>query len=112
MEATELRIRNYVNVEFNGITIPARIQTFDDFKNVKYWQPIHLTEQWLLDFGAVKIDKDFYNLGEFKILHHINEDFKWTLIYKGITLINNIKHVHRLQNLYFALNNNELILNP
>ena len=120
MEATELRILNYVNtpyekeVEIKSIVEDDNwggyyIVTNNNKTSITVVKPIPLTEQWLLDFGFIKIDKDFYNLGEFKILHHINENFKWTLIYKGITLINNIKHVHRLQNLYFALNDNELI---
>lgn len=34
MNANELMIGNFVNVDFNGIIIPAKAETFDDFKNI------------------------------------------------------------------------------
>jgi hypothetical protein len=74
--------------------------------------PIPLTEKWLLDFGFEKGDYGFYKL-------YYNDDFYLLTNLKGYTelCINKIKgavvetkHVHQLQNLYFALTGEELTL--
>lgn len=59
-------------------------------------QPITLTEEWLRRFGFVKT----------------NEIDRWELKGFGIVDISTpqCKHLHQLQNLYFALNGEELTL--
>ena len=101
MEAKELRIRNYVYNEKNEIYEISWIS--NNIKAKVY--PIPLTEQWLLDFGFVSHKQNYYKKDYFRIM-----------IYEGIFFLEDwhdecleIEHVHRLQNLYFALNNNELI---
>lgn len=70
------------------------------------YNPIPLTEEWLVKFGFTGWDLGYYTLlmdsGAFAIL---TED--------GMTIISrNIKHVHQLQNLYFALTGEELTFTP
>jgi hypothetical protein len=114
MEATELRLGNWVNNVHTGepyqINIEKMIRLLEHFKeNVVYVKPIPLTEEWLLKFGfetqltslnfgfivfelnavAISLDKD-----GFYFMH--NEEYQ------------NIYYVHQLQNLYFALTNKEL----
>lgn len=64
-------------------------------------EPIPLTEEWLLRFGYTKISNN-----SFIITGHCiwicNDLFRCDK--NGIVL----KHVHQLQNLYFALTNQEL----
>lgn len=80
--------------------------------------PIPLTEQWLLKFGfepynepgAIKFIKDkdrytslyIFNAGDFwsPVINRIDE--------KRIFELYGIKHVHQLQNLFFALTGTEL----
>ena len=77
-----------------------------------YYQPIPLTEEWLLRFGfqIYEHDKDEY---------YIYDTDHLVSLYKGINggyqrRINDyddgieLNHVHQLQNLYFALTGEEL----
>ena len=67
-------------------------------------KPIPLTEEWLLKFGFKK-DNNFtwVNL-EMELMQR--EDGFW--IWLGADLY--LEHVHQLQNLYFALTGEELII--
>ncbi len=65
--------------------------------------PIKLTEKWLIDFGFKKIQKDWY-LNHF-FIHTRKRGFVWR------ASTPNIKYVHQLQNLYFAVKGKHLVLN-
>ena len=71
--------------------------------------PIPLTEKWLLDFGFENKEENWEksdsNLWDFLIILDY-ESFMYS--YSKLE----IKHVHQLQNLYFALTGEELTLNP
>jgi hypothetical protein len=91
--------------------------------SVKYFEPILLTEEWLLKFGFVDIDKgdndyitytdsnhDYYlqidvrrKDGKYSILDNSFDDLR------DFALVD-IMYVHQLQNLYFALTEEELTL--
>lgn len=84
------------------------IETFSDF------QPIPLTEEWLLKFGfgcEAKIGGDGI---EFRVYHFdvltFNTNHGWW--YK-VQRMNDtqLEYVHQLQNFYFALTGEELIFN-
>ena len=117
MKASELRIGNLVKAQpFEGI-----ITVFNNDKCVvkhksgivKYLiedlEPIPLTEEWLLKFGFEKQhneeDFDYWFKNDFSndIIWEHSEGFCHNLNYGG-----DIKYVHQLQNLYFALTNEEL----
>lgn len=109
MEAKELRIGNYINVD--SIPYEQVTQIFTDgvvteaYEIVNSWndiEPIPLTEEWLLKFG---FEKDTYNnefeLGEYTLYKYPDE---WALSVD----FNNVEvafihYVHQLQNLYHAL---------
>jgi hypothetical protein len=121
MKATEFRIGNIVYVkgkvdELNGIAD-------NDYYSTGYghgvWdndiEPIPLTEEWLLKFGFEKITHAVRSYS-----YHIcdkNERYwffrisgQFGTITREITCVLSyeIKHVHQLQNLYFALTGEEL----
>lgn len=81
--------------------------------DIKEIEPIPLTEEWLLKFGFEKIKSDyeeaesydFYN--ENLYFNMANQSIKINGIY-AISFIP--EHVHQLQNLYYALTNEELKL--
>ena len=117
MKANELRIGNYL--EFNNLIRPSEIikvnawflrQLVNDPKEDNptvnnFYKPIPLTEGWLLNFGFEKTKYGFVKMTEIACLRIWEED----VTYSG-TLIENIEHVHQLQNLYFALTGEELTL--
>lgn len=108
MEANELRIGNYV--EFTGDWVAAVRQwdeedwyylteatlKMDDIK------PIILSEEWLLKLGFT-YTQDGMGFGGFE-LDRTDAGF----IYDSVDYNVIIKHVHQLQNLYFALTGEEL----
>lgn len=116
MKAQELRIGNLVNysetqsifkvigIHKFGLDVENDIETtyieYDQFASIP------LTEQWLLDFGAEKFpsgDKSYILNG----LLISWAECRGVFIYNGIEL----KHVHTLQNLIYALTGEELELN-
>lgn len=132
IKAQELRIGNYVTTINRGgeVHMPTgitekiggidffRVKTYDykkPFASQKHHRlfavadiaGITLTEEWLIRLGLKKMPEseytcDTYDLAGFKL---------W--MNNGKFLFNDnieIKHVHRIQNLYFDLKNEELTL--
>jgi hypothetical protein len=116
MKANELRLGNLTYYNFHDKKEVVEI-CFNDFKNfercIDRFSAIPLTEEWLLGFGfefkeiyngfVKNIDKD----NEFIIAENVNIKQDYYLCDIDITI--ELKHVHQLQNLYFALTNKELI---
>jgi hypothetical protein len=101
----ELRIGNLVLIHRTEIQmLEGDFGYRDDF-----YSPITLNERWLLNLGFYKSD-DFYILDGY----HASFDADNPLWFGQAgccqfeTIKDNIKYVHELQNLYFALTNEEL----
>jgi hypothetical protein len=111
MKASELRIGNFTTL---GVVYLIDQDVFrvvdnegDSFKNT--WaniQPIPLSEKWLLKFGFETNDVRYWQISSFRL--HINRYGEW--IFKVETFEQEIKYVHQLQNLYFALKGEELTI--
>lgn len=75
----------------------------------EFIQPIEITEEWLIKFGA-----DCFQDGWYKI-EFVPVVIRWNIYDKTVRALGysfgNIKHLHQLQNLYFALTGKELTLN-
>jgi hypothetical protein len=141
MKATELRIGNWVNNIHTGnpyqINIEKMIRLLQHFKkDVIYFEPIPLTEEWLVNFGfekSVCFDygerinyqyEFFFNIGDDieRVFHYDDDEQKEVEVafatrelwpkeddaQSRTWITKDIKHVHQLQNLYFALTNREL----
>lgn len=120
IRANELRIGNITNfgkvigVYPEGSTGQPQI-IFDMFmtdeSNV---EPILLTEEWFLKFGCRKINDHTYVLGYIHntlIIDKCKDDFDIQIEDdRGFITIASVKYVHHLQNLYFALAGQELVL--
>ena len=131
MKASELRIGNLVDlgnriakvIEINHLScvvvdLEETQDTIEDYKRIK---PIPLTEKWLLNFGF-KLAGDFTNTRVLDVVKHAYDcsEIRYSpnegLLrfsnggIKGSTIIPYVKHVHQLQNLYFALTGEELTL--
>lgn len=118
MEAKELRVGNYIYVSnpASGI-LEVRKQSVercnyhhitDLCRNNKDWvyKPIPLTEKWLLKFGF-EWKNHAMRLSNFYIRKQIG-GFMLYISNETHNIAINIKYVHQLQNLYFALTGKEL----
>jgi hypothetical protein len=113
IQANELRIGNWLNSwRISGDWIPKQIESGKEIDFVFMqgdtiiYKPIPLTEQWLIDFGFVSNPyNDEYFLPNKLILDINKMRGRLEIHWKHVEL----KNVHQLQNLYFALTGKELI---
>jgi hypothetical protein len=109
MNAKELRIGNYLKKDGVMVTIDAR-SIFDIWDVDERYKPIPLTEDWLLKFGFSENYHGIYStwgFQDFDRYFEINQEpclFEYFASPKWIKL----EFVHQLQNLYFALEGEEL----
>jgi len=104
MKANELRIGNLVynpNLKEVRTLDILDIRDYAEQRLIKDFEPIPLTEEWLVKFGlmSIKTELGFWNNGD---AIYFSYGFE-----KSIEL----KYVHQLQNLYFALTGEELKCN-
>jgi hypothetical protein len=119
MDAKELRIGNYVDIDNTIQTIDMNIMFdfdeggwyIDDLHLTKV-KPIPLTEEWLVRFGFVYCK----NYDEYRYKEKTNwfgifksEDDDWLFEKPNMSSVV-LPSVHQLQNLYFSLTNEELII--
>jgi hypothetical protein len=140
MEAKELRIGNYINGIYeteidkgNGIIEDiescdiVKVVALDSVNITEYciwieagsreqydsFEPIPLTEEWLIKFGFIKdafTEYTYDNLTKEGVSLWNKKDDYSELWYQGKNNSIQIKHVHQLENLYFALTNKELTI--
>jgi hypothetical protein len=118
MKIQDLRIGNYIKrnglnstVELiNGETEDVHFLGKDFYynENIMYIEPIEITEEWLFSFGFNKSGSTIYkNIGSIEIgTIAKGKRFYIQIGTENVTL--NIKYVHQLQNLYFAIGGDEL----
>ena len=137
MRTADLRLGNFVGIKETALhadgcnhseaifeieEIKKDVVQFKGYHANEYYKdlnPIPLTEQWLLDFGFKDEGGDDYVVtkGEHTLLLTVEKDsIRVYLIslygtYNSkYTFLKSIIYVHQLQNLYFALFQEELIL--
>ena len=133
MKANELRIGNYIKFKSTG-DIERIYNISNDFKwsgnkqkkdkktadindvDISDVQAIPLTEEWLLKFGFVEENYSyvkgvhqqvFSGLMKFDFNERLNN---WEFSIGNYNDLTRILYVHQLQNLYFALTGEELII--
>jgi hypothetical protein len=131
MKTTELRIGNLVGIKETALhadgcnhseaifeieEIKKDVVQFKGYHANEYYtdlNPIPLTEQWLLDLGF-EVERECYDKGRLSILlaDNNNDYYKnGRVFYKSWAIMEaQPKYVHQLQNLYFTLTQEELIL--
>jgi len=117
MKSEELRLGNYYNrTDGKDKSVQVNINDMVAWsKGAIYGKPIPLTEEWLVNFG---FDLD---IGVGVWFGNKFGDYRFTIWdkYEGVeykfsienSLYIQLKHVHQLQNLYFALTGEELEIN-
>ena len=107
MNAQELRIGNLIefkNDATSGSYVKFEVQDFNVLDRIK---PIKLTEELLLRFGFKELlPKDGIAESYIKNKLRIDISNSGNTYYKRLS----VPSVHRLQNLYFALTNEELTI--
>ena len=108
MNANELRLGNFINHNHSiGMKLQAQLNCPKDIDSFREFEPIPLTEEWLVKFGFKK-EKEFYFYIPQGIEVFFNTDNQLIkVLFKGY-LISHIEFVHQLQNLYFSLTAIEL----
>jgi len=125
MKATDLRVNNLVQhkdrlIEICGTT-DAGVYVYSDsmhgstyFYLIEEIKPIELTEEWLLKMGFEKrADWQFVNsklVIEFWLIVNKKIDVRFRINENESIPIREIKYVHQLQNLYYALTGEELTI--
>lgn len=106
MEASELRIGNWVIDNNRSVQVGAT-----DFNYCEVFAPIPITEEWLLKFGFQKGKFDYLK-NNLEILELNNNGIfdAYCTDLEFSVFISEIKYVHSLQNLYFALTGEELTI--
>jgi hypothetical protein len=117
MKVNDLRIGNYVyseifdmTIKVEGIIFGGAIQfhrkEYDYIEQVFSFEPIPLAEEWLLRLGFT-LDHEqqsfchrTFVLNDFELIEEMDGRYTYNNI--------EIKYVHKLQNLYFALTGEEL----
>lgn len=120
MKANELRIGNYILLQ--GFTKPTKVFIIDTTEQSTQTKasPIPLTEEWLLKFGFKRFETTDINGHDIikpmeKTIYYEKDRFtivRWgintPLFFSSHHLRIEIKYVHQLQNLYFALTSEDL----
>jgi hypothetical protein len=128
MNANELRIGNYIYngfIKMNGfpnythkvtcLNLIGETQIFscdinsefdNNLKNL-IPEPIPISEEWLLKFGFV--EQSYINYFKKNDIT-ISKDDNYYECFLGVFGTKEIKYIHQLQNLYFALTGEELTL--
>lgn len=103
MKANELRIGNYV---FNKAH--ERKQLTEVYSDCSVYEPIPLTEEWLLKFGFELNDGVYKKKGWAIFLRKEDDGFLVSRYGRHIHL--GVQYIHRLQNLWYELTDEELTL--
>ena len=120
MKSNELRIGNFIytmDVYLDKVIALSEIAIIGEFRSpIENIKPIPLTEEWLIKFGVkhrvLLIDKDYFS--SIKLDLYIGDIwYLWGQRFKNQSLLDSIllaeiKYVHQLQNIYFALTGEEL----
>jgi len=134
IQATELRIGNFIgmNLEeypnnfFTALEIGETMKVYEglitlkgaiikrvetSFMYVDDFEPIPLTEDWLVRLGFEK-PAHSWNGDKFHLSEWDSYPLNWCVAMNknGAVLVEKLKYVHQLQNLYFALTGTELTL--
>jgi hypothetical protein len=105
MNNKEIRIGNLINR--NGLIVTVDEQTFwDMIHNTEQYEPVKITEDWLLKFGFEKYEFDNVQYPQYRWKNRLIVVRHGCFVDYGTSV--QLKYVHKLQNLYFALTGEEL----
>ena len=118
------RIAKVIEIDYLSCLVVDLEETQDTIEDYVRTKPITITEDWLYKFGFKNIDKDDNDYITYTDPNHDyylqidtrRRDGKYTILdnsfddLRAFSMVD-VMYVHQLQNLYFALTGEELILN-
>ena len=121
IQATELRVGNYIQNDLQGrileiLSVSGDLVFIEE--NPQNYSPIPLTKEWLLRFGLEKLDTVTWKITTGIFIRLPEQGDMWDIYrstnnragdFSGLG-IRRIRCVHELQNLYFALTGQELTI--
>lgn len=111
MTLNELRIGNYYHWYAEGknysLKVDAKVFSNENYKN---FDPIPLTEEWLVKFGFEKTNKLYDTTEVFEQPYCPFVYFRDKEVFFAFKT-KSIKYVHEFQNIFYYLTGDELILN-
>ncbi len=123
MTTRELRIGNYVEIYQGnkvGFVDNCIVESIYGYEVNGYSDddihPIPITQKWLFKFGFIWHNQEYYNGVIYIKNAHISSSFPWGLypeeLGSGMIIKNHkkLQYVHQLQNLYFAITGEELVI--
>ena len=120
-DARQLRIGNLLFDKNNKIVKVKTLSILSDGSieingfSEKYYKGIPLTKEWILNFGGLEsvCNENYLDIDIRPIDITFNPEKKETGFYcdGDFRVIDNLKHVHQLQNLHFVLTSEELVIN-
>ena len=113
MKGNELRIGNWVDWNGENGVVSQILEHEVVFKCgedtlISELKPIELTEEILLKCGFTENKFSYIYEDDTRVSVYVNDNFFFCQI--DNVVINNIKFLHQLQNIYFALTNEELTI--
>lgn len=131
IQANELRLGNFIYkigldyvmgnpiADYNDkevvevdLDVIENVLKFNNTTDYELYEPIPLTEEYLLRFGFEKTMEWTYSkklVGNLKLVYYLGEK-GWSIGFKNYSDFSNLTYIHQLQNLYFALTGEELTL--
>ena len=113
MKANELRLLNYLQYDkqvFQVKEIKILKNSFSvNCRPTSYFEGIQLSEEWFLKFGFKKAYFG-YEKGLFEVANQSIDNYILSVACNEYTIGEPFIYVHQLQNLYFALTGEELII--
>ncbi|QNK64084.1 hypothetical protein H7F33_06225 [Pedobacter sp. PAMC26386] len=113
MEASELRIGNYTLDHGH----PEQIPYGSDIDSAGMMEPILLTEEWVVKFGFERFEFEYEEGNEITYVLEKKNGHQFALSESlqpmdgEIAMLDyKLQYVHQIQNLYFALTNEELTI--
>lgn len=104
----DLRVKNYVfNIIHDCVT---QISDPNEINDILLFNPIPLTEEWLIRFGFEKNSKNNYYHDKLNYLYQSGNVFLDDGNDSGWSVGLKIEYVHQLQNLHFGLTGEELTI--
>lgn len=112
MKASELRMGNWLmrDSQPEGFLVDAQTILRMSLSGIRDEKPIPLTEEWLVKLGFKKDRIDYWRPDEWFYAINQKSDGTFWLAEDECDPVTEIKYVHQLQNLYFALTGEELTI--
>jgi hypothetical protein len=119
MRANEFRLGNYIQTDKGDVAVIIRVEQdgimvapIDEDDYDYHVLPIPLEKDWVVNFGfKPNRYNDEFIKGDLLLDCEYTDYNTWNVVFKGQCFPIDLKYVHELQNIYYAIFGVELVLN-